>query len=259
MRGILSYYKIVIIGFLLSGNLVALELGSSEDAINIAGKQRMLSYRILKDYLMISMESEYKNPIEDMKKCIQNFDEARKALAAYNKDATLQSLLQTVEKKFFSVKEMITQPFEKSKGDVYLNVITEMKEVSHQIVLRLQEIYKQESSVIVNKAGRLRAISQRINALYLLKTLEASSSSINKNMQDAMKIFRESLDYLQHAALPDATMQKKLKKIDKIYVFFQIMNESDNYVPIIIGKKSSRMLKTADELVNLYIKQLNKE
>ncbi len=234
----------------------AVEISSMTQAINIAGKQRMLSYRILKDYLMVSMESAYRNPKEDMDNSIKYFDEAKKALAEYNSDSEIQKLTEKVGKAFAAVKEMVAQPFDASKGEEYLQKATDLKVISHQLVLRLQEISGKQSAVIVNKSGRLRAVSQRINSLYLLKTMDVSSQVVDKEMKEAMKLFRENLDFLEKAEPKGKEIDSRLKKLEKIYLFFQIMNASDNYVPTIITKKSDKMLKYGDELTTLYIEKL---
>jgi nitrate/nitrite-specific signal transduction histidine kinase len=237
------------------GTAGALEIGSSAEAINIAGKQRMLSYRILKDYLMVSMESTYKNPKEDLAKAMRDFEEAQKALVLYSKDQQVQTLTKEVEDAFNVIQKMVSQPFDSSREEEYLQKATHMKELSHGIVLRLQTLSGAKSAEIVNKSGRLRAVSQRMNALYLLKTLGVSSSVIQNGMKASMKIFRDNLDFLQKSEPKDADIVKRLKKLEKIHLFFQIMLESDNHVPTIITKKSGKMLKYGDELTNIYVEK----
>jgi len=237
------------------GSATALEIHSSSEAINIAGKQRMLSYRILKSYLMVSMESNYKDPKGSLTKAIADFDEGKKALFTYSEDEKVRSLIKEVEISFAAVKKMVTEPFDIAKEEEYLQKITEMKALSHKIVLRLQEIAGSSAAEIVNKSGRLRAVSQRMNALYLLRTMDVSSSVVKEEMQESMKLFRDHLDFLERSELNDAEITKRLKKLEKIYLFFQIMNESDNHVPTIITKKSNKMLKYSDELTTLYVKK----
>jgi hypothetical protein len=151
-------------------------------------------------------------------------------------------------------EELVSKPFDSAKGDEGLKKVISLRGVSHEVVLRLQTIYNEKSSVIINKAGRLRAVSQKINALYLLKTMEASSDFTDIAMKKAMDTFNKALTYLKTAGLDTPQMQKRLKKLESIHRFFVIMNESDKQVPTIITKKSDKMLKYADELVTLYIK-----
>jgi nitrate/nitrite-specific signal transduction histidine kinase len=256
MQRLKKYTVILLWLTAFSGSLVALEITGASEAINIAGKQRMLSYRILKDYLMVAMESTYKNPKEDLAKAMRDFEEAKKALVLYSKDQQVQTLTKEVEDAFNVIQKMVSQPFDSSREEEYLQKATHMKELSHEIVLRLQTLSGAKSAEIVNKSGRLRAVSQRMNALYLLKTMGASSSLVKEEMKTSMLLFRKNLDFLQKAEYKDAEIAKRLKRLEKIYLFFQIMNESETHVPTIITKKSSKMLKYSDELTGLYVVNL---
>jgi len=236
-------------------SISAVEISNIGQAIDIAGKQRMFSFRILKDYLMIAMESEYKNPKQDMEESLKDFEEAESALKTFAKDPKIKPLFAKVDKDFATLKLMVSKPFIKAEGESYYAQTAMLRSAAHKGVLALQEQSGEASAEVINKMGRLRSVSQKINAIYLLKTMGIESEKINKGMQRAMKTFKESLDFLLKAELMDADMQKKLKKLTKIYQFFQIMNASDNYVPTIISKKSDKMLKYADELTLSYLKQ----
>jgi len=246
-------HKIIWIFLVITMAVSAVEISSIGQAIDTAGKQRMLSYRILKDYVMLSMESEYKDPKKSMEESLKTFKESEAALVRYVKDTEIQSLFSEVEKNFAVMKMMISNPFKKTEGEEYLRKTIKLKSASHQIVLALQKKSGKKSTEILNKIGGLRAISQKINAIYLLKTMGVTSDFIEKSMKDTMIIFADTLDSLGKAELASAEMQKKLTKMKKIYRFFQVMNESDNYVPTIVSKKSSKMLKYANELTKLYI------
>lgn len=68
----------------------------------------MLSYRIVKDYLMVSMENRYKNPKEDLEKSIALFEASQAALKGYKEDKELQALLTEVDKVFEKEKLMVS-------------------------------------------------------------------------------------------------------------------------------------------------------
>ena len=251
------FFRFIGVSLAISLSISAVEISNTEQAVDMAGKQRMFAFRILKDYLMVSMESEYKNPKENMVESLKDFSETQLALKKYVKDKHTQSLLTTVDKDFAEVEKMTAQPFKKENGDTYLKEVLQLRSATHEVVLSLQQASGEKSAEVINKMGRLRAVSQKINAIYLLKTMGISSEMTNKGMESAMKTFKDSLDFLMKTEFMDTQMQKKIKKLSQIYRFFQVMNESDNYVPTIISKKSDKMLKYADELTKLYINKKN--
>ena len=247
----------IVIAFLFfigTGSAAAVEISNMDAAVNVAGRQRMLSYRIVKDYLMVSMENRYKNPKEDLEKSIALFEASQTALKGYKEDKELQALLAETDKVFEKEKRMVSSSFDKAKEESYLAQANALKAAAHKVVLRLEKLSGKKGAVVIDEAGRLRAVSQKINLLYLLKTMGDNSSAIHSNLKKAIGVLKESLDFLAKEGPSGELTDKELKKLKKIQRFYQIMSQSDNFVPTIITKKSDRMVKYANELIALYLK-----
>ena len=82
---------------MLVGTLSAIEITSNTDAINIAGKQRMFTQRMLKNYAMIGMNNTYGNPSEDLKKITSNFDDSISSLENYTKSDEIKKSLENIK------------------------------------------------------------------------------------------------------------------------------------------------------------------
>lgn len=237
-------------------DIYALEISSQSQAVNIAGKQRMLSYRMFKDHLMVSMDNNYKNPEGDIEKSIESFSSTLIALGAFSKDAKIKTLLKDAKKEFDSFKVMLGTPITKANAIESLDKTIALRTVSHKITIALESVNKKDENGIVNKSGRLRAISQVIASLYLLKTMGVESPKINKTMKTVMGVFRKTLDTLKSSQLRDEIVDKKLKKLESIYLFFNVMNDAKSFVPTIVDKKSNQMFKYSDELTSIFVKKM---
>ncbi len=248
--------KLLVVLLFLISNIYALDISNQSQAVNIAGKQRMLSYRMFKDHLMVSMDNNYKNPDGDMRESMDSFDSALIALGAFSKDTKVQTLLKEAKKEFDSVKTMLAQPITKENAIDSLNKTISLRTVSHKITMELESKDKKDKDGVINKAGRLRAVSQAMASLYLLKAMGVTSPQIDKTMKKAMGVFRETLDRLQKVELKDERVEKDLKKLESIYLFFDVMNGSESFVPTIVNKKSNKMLKYADELTSIFVEKL---
>jgi len=248
--------KLLIVLLFLISDIYALDISSQSQAVNIAGKQRMLSYRMFKDHLMVSMDNNYKDPGADMKESMENFDSALIALGAFSKDAKIKTLLKDAKKEFDSFKVMSGTPITKANAIESLDKTIALRTVSQKITIALESVNKKDENGIVNKSGRLRAISQVIASLYLLKTMGVESPKIDKTMKKVMGVFRKTLDTLKSSKLKDDIVNKKLKKLESIYLFFDVMNEAESFVPTLVDKKSNKMLKYADELTSIFVKKL---
>ncbi len=232
----------------------AVEISTIGQAVDVAGRQRMLSYAELKYWLMVSMDSSYKHPKESLEQSVKLFEESNQALSAFKNDKILHEKLAEGDRLFKAFKQTLSQPFEAKRGWEYFEKADTLKKTAHQAVLRLQELSGAKSAEVLNKMGRLRAVSQKITVLYLLKTLGIASPALDTAMKKAMTTFRGSLDFLNAAGLSEE-IQARLKKLEKIYRFFDIMNGAEKFVPTIIGKKATRTVKYANEMIQLYLKQ----
>jgi len=68
------------------GSLLHAEINSMEEAVNKAGRQRILTQKMLKEYALIGMGSNYANPQEALPKSVQLFDTQLQELHSYIKD-----------------------------------------------------------------------------------------------------------------------------------------------------------------------------
>ncbi|SFV50335.1 Nitric oxide-responding transcriptional regulator Dnr (Crp/Fnr family) [hydrothermal vent metagenome] len=62
------WIRVLLLLVLLMSSIFAIEIQNLSVAVDVAGKQRMFTQRILKDYAMIGLENSFGNPKEDIKK-----------------------------------------------------------------------------------------------------------------------------------------------------------------------------------------------
>jgi len=82
----------------MTGTLSAMEIKSSYHAVDIAGKQRMFTQRMLKDYTMIGMENSFGKPEEDLRKIMDAFENHLTSLHKYTKNEKILLLAKKGER-----------------------------------------------------------------------------------------------------------------------------------------------------------------
>ncbi|MCU7940999.1 MAG: type IV pili methyl-accepting chemotaxis transducer N-terminal domain-containing protein [gamma proteobacterium symbiont of Bathyaustriella thionipta] len=80
---------------------------SMNDAVNIAGKQRMLTQRMLKNYSMIGMKNTFADPGKDLQQNIRLFDEALTSLKAMKINEQVNESLAKDEQLWSPIKKII--------------------------------------------------------------------------------------------------------------------------------------------------------
>ncbi|SHO81667.1 Nitric oxide-responding transcriptional regulator Dnr (Crp/Fnr family) [hydrothermal vent metagenome] len=248
-----KYFKLLLILSISISNLLSQDIKSDIEAINIAGKQRMLTQKMLKSYAMVGMNNKFGNPLLALQNGIKNFDDGLKLLSKFNKDSKIKSEL-SLSKELWSKSKKTLQ--EKPS----LKVVKRLKENLDKLLLSSDKIVtllisktKEKSSDIINIAGKERMYSQKLASLYMLKVWGIEDKKFDEKMKDTLNSFKIALDKLEKYPKNTKEIKKLLKSSKKAFLFFEIMSKSNSkFIPSLIYKKSLEILYNMDKVVSLY-------
>jgi len=247
----------VLISFLLVTNIFLMgnEINGFSESINIAGKQRMLTQKMLKDYAMIGMKNNFGNPKEDILSVITEFESQLQMLKKFNTETKTKIALDEVEKIWQTVKIILEEEPNINKIKTLQEDLDLLLTKSNDVVILLVKQSKMSKNEIINLAGRQRMFSQRMASLYMLKVWGVDDVDFKTKMTKTMETFKESLDKLIEAKETNEEIMVHLKKVKKAFLFFEIMNRSNSkFIPALIYRKSNEILNEMDKATNLYTK-----
>jgi len=257
MGGVMRIARNIFLIFLLGGSfLFAIEIKNLSQAVDVAGKQRMYTQRMLKDYAMIGLQNSFGNPKKDLKKIMENFENHLDALIAFNKDPKTDKSLQKVKKMWAPLKASLNETPSKEKAGKMQEDLEALLKQSNEAVGLFAKQTGKASGEIINISGRQRMLSQRMASLYMLKVWGVDDPEFKEKMNQSMKLFKDSLDKLMKSKMNTPEITALLKRAERSFKFFEIMNKSKSkFIPALIYKKSNEILKDMNTATGLYAAQ----
>jgi len=251
-----QYIGVMFLFCLAAISLEAIEIKSASQAVNEAGRQRMLTQRMLKDYAMVGMGNTFGNPKEDLKKSMEMFEDHLKALTAFTKDPETKKSLEEQRKLWEPIKKTLEEPPSKEKAVTLQEQLDALLKAADRTTKLMAEKTGKKSGKIVDIAGRQRMLSQRMASLYMLRVWGVDDPKFKEKLDKAMKLFGDSLEQLSDSDLNTPEIDKLLKKVKNSFMFYQIMNRSQTkFIPTLIYKKSNEILDDMNTVTGLYASQ----
>ena len=231
----------------------AIEIKNLSVAVDVAGKQRMFTQRMLKDYAMVGMNNTFGKPKEDLKNIMSEFEEHMESLYNFTKDEQTKKSIEEAKKLWIPIKQTLSlTPARESAGKLQEDLESLLKAADDTTKLFVKLTGKQ-SGEIIDISGRQRMLSQRMASLYMLKVWDVNDPQFTQKMDKTMNLFKTSLDKLIKYEQNTPEITAHLNKVKRSFMFFEFMNKSKSkFIPSLIFKKSNEILKDMNIVTGLY-------
>jgi len=240
--------------FALTLSSSAIEIKSPTHAVDVAGKQRMFTQRMLKDYAMVGMGNTFGKPEDDLKKISNDFQDHMESLSTFTKSDEVKESIKKVEALWTPLKKTLAEAPSKEKVEKLQIDLDALLKASDDTTKLFAKESGKASGKIVNKSGRQRMLSQRMASLYMLKVWEVEDPQFKTKLEDAMKLFKISLSELEKSDLNTDEIKKLLAKVKRSFMFFEMMSKSKSkFVPTLIYKKSNDILVNMNSATQKYV------
>lgn len=197
------------------------QVSDLNDAINKAGRQRMLSQRMAKAWLAIGQGVEPVKAERILAESMAVFDRQLVELKAYASQPAIRTTYQQLERVWADYKLALvgTTP-KREHAAKLLSLDAQVLELAHQGTTQLEKLSGKPVGRLVNLAGRQRMLSQRSAKCYLSVTWSEASLGQQRELETAKREFLSAMAVLESAPQATSTIREELSLARQQWVFF---------------------------------------
>ncbi|SHO81666.1 Nitric oxide-responding transcriptional regulator Dnr (Crp/Fnr family) [hydrothermal vent metagenome] len=247
---------IVVIALLLATN----SYGANNDydkikLIDIAGKQRMLSQTIAKDYFYIGKKVGKSKANRELTKSLTEFNKIAKTLSKSINNPEIINLLEFIKMSNEDFQAVIKTKFNLNDGQLVLDYSESILEGTQYLIDSLQENIKKKESKIVAEAGRQRVLAQRIAKYYISYQSGIKDKNTIEQMKQAVKDFASIHKSLMANKQNTPQINRKLNEVNRLWsiVYKFYLKIERGRLPYIVFITTNDISKKMDEVTKLYL------
>lgn len=192
------------------------------EAINKAGRQRMLSQRMSKAWLALLLNVEKTAAQQVLDKSLIQFDKQLTELRAFNATPEVQTTYTKLDAAWTEYKTLLTSKAPaRDAATAVLQQDAKVLALAHQGTQQLEAFLAKPLGKLVNLAGRQRMLSQRMAKFYLATTLPVDAANAGLEISRAHDDFVSAMRILRTAPETTPRIKNELGVADAQWVFFE--------------------------------------
>ena len=188
--------KNIIFLLIFSTSIGFSQIATIGEAINKAGRQRMLSQRMAKDYMLIGSGNKVEEATKELDDASTLFNETHNELMLFCKtEGALESLgLVNILWKKYRQKVLSAPEIENAAS-----VISDANNLTNACNFVVDKIVSESNSkkaILPNICGRQRMLSQRLALIYTAYAWQVGSKTLSRELENTIEEFQKGLTTL---------------------------------------------------------------
>ncbi len=236
------------------------EISSMGQAINIAGRQRMLSQRIAQSYLLIGMQPQSKRGSKQLQRSVLEFQSNLEDLKAFKPAKSLRDDISKVNNLWQPYKALALSPVTKDNASALVQQSNPLLAAAHSYVSKLEKLSGTGKAELINISGRQRMLSQRIAKNFLAQHWEVNQQATEALYEDLAE-YENVLGYLMESDINTSAINTQLNKVKGYFAYASkgfdgVMTLSEERLIYVVTGTTDYMLRGMDVTTKMYAELL---
>ncbi len=234
---------------------------SINDAINKAGRQRMLSQRVAKSYMALGQGVLPDAASKTMAMSLALFDRQLVELKAFSPTPDIKTTYNELEAAWSEYKGALVGKTPDKEGAAGVIALSgKVLKLANQGTVQLEGVSGKSAGQLVNMAGRQRMLSQRMAAFYLAASWGVQSTPSAAEVNKARDEFVKAQAILKSAPEATAAIKSELELAESQFAFFDTAlrnlkpGTGDIQAQSNVFTTSERILQVMNNVTGLYEK-----
>ena len=211
---------LLLAGASLLARPLAAQVRDLHDAINKAGRQRMLSQRCAKAWLALGLSVRADLAERALSESMALFDRQLVELRSFVTKPDSRATYQSLDGAWSAYKTaLVGSAPQRKSADSVVALGNRVLELAHQGTLQLEQISGKPVGRLVNIAGRQRMLSQRVGALVLAAAWRVQPGSTQRGLDEAHAEFLRAHAVLKSAPETSAAIRAELDLAEQQFGF----------------------------------------
>ena len=197
------------------------QVADLNDAINKAGRQRMLSQRASKAYLALVQNVESRNAQQVLDRSVALFERQLTELRTYAPNPAIRGTYDALGGAWNDFKRELTGTApNRDEAAKVVKLDAAVLALANQGTTQYEATSGKPVGRLVNIAGRQRMLSQRMAKFYLASAMQIDPAGSTVEIGKARTEFVAALEVLRHAPEATAQIRQELVLADAQWIFF---------------------------------------
>ncbi len=227
-----------------------------QQAINDAGRQRMLTQRILKSYAQLGLGIQRQQSEKELLDAVALFEAQYLRLQQWQHESRVAEQLERVGPLWEAYKSRSLNNTNPLEAQQLLGISESLLLELQQLVLVLQSLSDMPAAELINVSGRQRMLTQRMATYYLLSSWGIDTPAISGGMAEVRRQFVAALELLEANSYANAEIVERLARIRSDWVWFDvaIQQSGRERYNLSVLDASDQLLRQVELLTELYVK-----